>query len=130
MRTPELGSAPNQEFLTLTLNPRINFLCGFCIPCARVKNSGPKFSTFFRVWVRFRVIIGCVVALVCAQYILTLACVHLFIKCSRSSTILAKKARRSRGHLLDSISVVLAGGLGQRVRELRANLRASTTTYN
>ena len=28
-RTLELGSAPNQEFLTLILNPRIAFLCGY-----------------------------------------------------------------------------------------------------
>ena len=61
-----LGAEPNQEFLTLTLNPRIAFLCGYLIFRIRVRNSGPKFSTIFMVMVRVRVMLDYdVIIIVC-----------------------------------------------------------------
>ena len=64
----ELGSVPNQEFLTLILNPRIAFFADILYFSFRVRILGPKFSTFFITWVRVRVIMVYDVTLVCIAY--------------------------------------------------------------
>ena len=43
----ELGSVPNQEFLALILNPQIPSFADILLFSFRVRNSGPKFSTFY-----------------------------------------------------------------------------------
>ena len=54
----ELGTAPNQEILKLTLNPNTAIFLGCMYSHVRVRNSGPILVIIFQFWFRVRVYNG------------------------------------------------------------------------